>query len=75
MVEKENLIHKINGLYKKMSKGQKLFADYILKHYDKAAFMSAAKLGRKLGVSEYTVVRFASVLGYEEYSKLHKALQ
>ena len=75
MVEKENLIHKINGLYKKMSKGQKLIADYILNHYDKAAFMTAAKLGKKVGVSESTVVRFASVLGYEGYPQLQKALQ
>ena len=43
-----------------MSKGQKLIAEYILNNYDKAAFMTAAKLGEKWGVSESAVVRFAN---------------
>jgi DNA-binding MurR/RpiR family transcriptional regulator len=58
-----------------MSKGQKLIANYILEHYDKAAFMTAAKLGEIVGVSESTVVRFAIELGYEGYPKLQKVLQ
>jgi DNA-binding MurR/RpiR family transcriptional regulator len=72
---KEDLIYKINDAYKKMSKGQKLIAEYILNNYDKAAFMTASKLGNKVGVSESTVVRFANVLGYDGYPKLQKALQ
>mgnify|MGYP001754778070 FL=1 len=47
------------------SKGQKRIADYILQNYDKAAFMTASKLGKLSGVSESTVVRFASELGYD----------
>ena len=57
------------------SKGHKLIANYILAHYDKAAFMTAQKLGRTVGVSESTVVRFASMLGYDGYPALQKALQ
>lgn len=58
-----------------MSKGQKLIANYIINHYEKAAFMTAAKLGEVVGVSESTVVRFAIELGYEGYPKLQKMLQ
>lgn len=72
---KQDLIHRINSNYKKMSKGHKLIAEYILNNYDKAAFMTASKLGEKVGVSESTVVRFAIVLGYDGYPKLQKALQ
>ena len=50
-------------------------ADYITDHYDKAAFMTAAKLGQKTGVSESTVVRFAAQLGFSKYAKLQKELQ
>ncbi len=57
------------------SKGHKLIANYILAHYDKAAFMTAQKLGKTVGVSESTVVRFASMLGYDGYPALQKALQ
>lgn len=58
-----------------MSKGQKLIANYIINHYEKAAFMTAAKLGEVVGVSESTVVRFAIELGYDGYPKLQKLLQ
>ena len=58
-----NVIDRINHEYAKMSKGQKLIADYILKEYDKAAFMTAATLSKLVGVSESTVVRFAYALG------------
>ncbi len=58
-----------------LSKGQKLIADYILNHYEKAAFMTALKLGQVAGVSESTVVRFAFELGYDGYPQLQKALQ
>ena len=57
------------------SKGQKLIANYIINSYDKAAFMTASKLGEKVGVSESTVVRFASAMGYEGYPQLQRALQ
>lgn len=57
------------------SKGQKLIAKYILAAYDKAAFMTASKLGKTVGVSESTVVRFAVELGYEGYPSMQKALQ
>lgn len=57
------------------SKGQKLIAKYILENYDKAAFMTAGKLGITVGVSESTVVRFAAELGYDGYPGMRKALQ
>ena len=57
------------------SKGQRLIAKYILEFYDKAAFMTANKLGKAVGVSESTVVRFAVELGYDGYPKMQKALQ
>lgn len=57
------------------SKGQRLIAKYILENYDKAAFMTAGKLGKTVGVSESTVVRFASELGYDGYPGMRKALQ
>lgn len=60
---------------KSFSKGQKLIAKYILENYDKAAFMTAGKLGQTVGVSESTVVRFASELGYEGYPEMRKAIQ
>lgn len=58
-----------------LSKGHKLIANFILSQYDKAAFMTAQKLGRTVGVSESTVVRFASELGYDGYPALQRALQ
>lgn len=57
------------------SKGHKRIADYILNHYDKAAYMTAARLGDMAGVSESTVVRFATELGYDGYPSLQRALQ
>lgn len=57
------------------SKGQKLIADYILKSYDKAAFMTASKLGKTVNVSESTVVRFAAELGFDGYPSMQKTLQ
>ena len=70
-----NLIRRIKEGYPTFSKGQKLIADYISAHYDKAAFMTAAKLGSEVGVSESTVVRFATELGFDGYPKLQKALR
>lgn len=57
------------------SKGQRLIAKYILENYDKAAFMTAGRLGKTVGVSESTVVRFAAELGYEGYPEMRKVLQ
>lgn len=57
------------------SKGQKKISRYILDNYDKAAFMTASKLGVTVGVSESTVVRFAADLGYDGYPAMRKALQ
>lgn len=59
----------------KFSKGQRSIAKYILNNYDKAAFMTAGRLGKIVGVSESTVVRFAAELGYDGYPSMRKALQ
>lgn len=58
-----------------MSKGHRLIANYLLNDYDKGAFMTAQKLGKTVGVSESTVVRFASELGYDGYPALQRALR
>lgn len=70
-----NLLSLINDRMSGFSKGQKLIAGFITEHYDKAAFMTASKLGNTVGVSESTVVRFATELGYDGYPKLQKAMQ
>ena len=70
-----DMIKRIRQGLPDMSKGQKLIANYIVDHYDKAAFMTAARLGEVVGVSESTVVRFAIELGYDGYPKLQKVLQ
>ncbi len=57
------------------SKGQKKIAGFILESYDKAAFMTASRLGKRVGVSESTVVRFASELGYDGYPDMQRSLQ
>lgn len=71
----EHLLTRIEMNINNFSKGQKRIANYIEEHYDTAAFMTAAKLGKTVGVSESTVVRFANELGYEGYPKLQKAMQ
>lgn len=70
-----DILNRIKLSYNKLSKGQKLIADYIIDNYDKVAFMTASKLGEKVGVSESTVVRFANALDYGGYPKLQKELQ
>ena len=57
------------------SKGQKKIAGFILESYDKAAFMTASRLGKRVGVSESTVVRFAAELGYDGYPDMQRSLQ
>lgn len=71
----KNILAAIESTDMKFSKGQKRIAKYIIENYDKAAFMTASKLGATVGVSESTVVRFASDLGYEGYPNMRKALQ
>ena len=71
----KDFLHKISENMHGFSKGQKRIGNFILSHYDKAAFMTAAKLGESVGVSESTVVRFANELGYEGYSEFQRALQ
>ena len=61
----KNILHNIEKNMSSFSKGQKLIARFILENYDKAAFMTASKLGKTVQVSESTVVRFATQLGYE----------
>ncbi len=74
MGNKNELLQKIEQRYRKLSKGQKKLADFIRKEYDKAAFLTAAKMGAQVGVSESTVVRFAMALGYEGYPQFQEAL-
>ena len=57
------------------SKGQKQIARFIIDHYDKAAYMTASKMGAEVGISESTVVRFVMELGYEGYAEFQKSLQ
>lgn len=75
MLQRENLLTRLKQQYNTMSKGQKRLTDYIVSHYDKAAFMTAARLGKEVGVSESTAVRFAIQLGFEGFPEFHEALQ
>lgn len=75
MSEVLDLMRVIQTNFHRLSKGQKIIAQYIMNNYDKAAFMTAAKLGEKVGVSESTVVRFANAIGYIGYPQLQKQLQ
>ena len=75
MADSDKIIDYIKQSDAKFSKSQKKIAEYITAHYDTAAFMTAAKLGKVVNVSESTVVRFASELGYEGYPEFQRALQ
>ena len=70
-----DVLKKIENGMSSFSKGQKLIANYILAHYDKAAYLTASKLGAYVGVSESTVVRFAIELGFEGYPEFQHSLQ
>ena len=72
---KRDLFDRLESLKPKFSKGQRLISAYILDHYDRAIYMTAAKLGSTVGVSESTVVRFAVELGYDGYPEFQHALQ
>ena len=69
------LLNRINSNYSSMSKGHKLLATYITDNYDKAVFLTAARMGEIVGVSESTVVRFATSLGYKGYPEFQNALE
>ena len=75
MSNTNDLLNRINAKYSTMSKGHKLLATYITDNYDKAVFLTAAKMGQVVGVSESTVVRFATHLGYKGYPEFQKALE
>ena len=75
MALKIDLIAHITSRMTEFSKGQRLIASYILEHYDTAAYMTAYVLGETVGVSESTVVRFATELGFSGYPRLQKAMQ
>lgn len=70
-----DISQRINHLYSGFSKGQKKIADVILSDYDKAAYMTASSLGKLVGVSESTVVRFAGEIGYDGYGEFQRAVQ
>ena len=67
------LLIRMEEKYKKMSKGQKRLADYVTENYDKAVFLTAARLGEVVGVSESTVVRFATQLGDRKSTRLNSS--
>lgn len=69
------LMRTIEDMMPHFSKGQKKIAAYIFENYDKAAFMTASKLGREVGVSESTVVRFAAEVGFEGYPQFQRSLK
>lgn len=75
MSDRTDLAHRLESRYSRMSKGHKRICDYITQNFDKAAFMTAHKLGERTQVSEPTVVRFADSLGYDGYPQLQKAMQ
>lgn len=73
--DNQDVVTRMNDHYAKMSKSHKIIATYISDHYEQAVFMTAAKLGETLGISESTVVRFASGIGYDGYPEFQKALE
>ena len=72
---RNDILSLLQGRAGEFSKGQRRIAQYILETYDKAAFMTAGKLGKAVGVSESTVVRFAVELGFDGYPGMQKAMQ
>ena len=70
-----DMMDRLNQSGRRLSKSHRRIAEYITSHYDKAVFMTAARLGECVGVSESTVVRFASALGYDGYPQLQRSLQ
>lgn len=74
-MEEQDLLVSLRTSYPKLSKGQKQIASFIMENYDRAAFITASKLGQTVGVSESTVVRFAYTMGFDGYPALQRALQ
>jgi len=74
MENKNDIITRINERFPKMSKGHRAIASFICEHDDLAAFMTAAEIGERLGISESTVVRFAASIGYKGFPQMQKAL-
>ena len=72
---KKDILSRLQAGIHGFSKGQRAVANYIIESYDKAAFMTANRLGHTVGVSESTVVRFAMELGYDGYPSMQKAMQ
>jgi len=75
MFMNEDILSVLEAQASSFSKGQRRIAAYITEAYDKAAFMTASRLGKIVGVSESTVVRFAVELGYDGYPSMQKAMQ
>ncbi len=75
MEERNDIVTRMNQNFAQMSKSHKKIASYIMDHYDTAVFMTAATLGKEIGISESTVVRFAAGLGYDGYPEFQKALE
>ncbi len=73
--QEHDIISRMNDRFTKMSKGHKAIAAFIADHYEQAVFMTAAKLGETVGVSESTVVRFATGIGYDGYPEFQKVLE
>ena len=72
---KRNLLGEIQDRMSDFSKSQKIISEYILSNYDKAAYMTASKLGAAVNVSESTVVRYAIELGFDGYPEFQHSLQ
>ncbi len=72
---KTSLLTRIEQTLPQMSKGQKAIAAFMLRYYERAAYLTAARIGEEVGVSESTVVRFAMELGFEGYPHFQKTLQ
>ncbi|MBO5473210.1 MAG: MurR/RpiR family transcriptional regulator [Lachnospiraceae bacterium] len=75
MQNRYDILTRINEHYGRMSKGQKAISAFIYDHYDQAVFMTAAKLGETVGVSESTVVRYATYIGYSGYPEFQRDLE
>lgn len=73
--EELDLLKRMKEKYPQMSKGQKKLAAYISTNYESAVFLTAAKLGKTVGVSESTTVRFANLLGYSGFPEFHRAME
>ncbi len=74
-MKKSKVFELLNSEYKMLSKKHKIIADFVLNNYDKAAFMTAKRIGESTGISESTVVRFAKKIGYEGFPEFQEELR